>query len=85
MNDDVCRLIKLMTATGPAPVPLDPCCMAAVVAMCDRDRPDAVWLCPVEEGPVEEGPVEEGPVDGGPIDEGPLEEAERQSDGTGAP
>ena len=49
MNDDVCRLIKSIAAPGPTPVPLHPCCMAALVAMLDRDRPDAAWICPVEE------------------------------------
>lgn len=49
MNADVCRLISTIAAPGPTPVPLRPCCMAAVIAMLDRDRPDTVWVCPMEE------------------------------------
>ena len=48
MNDR-CRLIASLSAKGPVPVPLHPCCMTALVALHDRDRPDAVWLCPLEE------------------------------------
>ncbi|HEY0536695.1 MAG TPA: hypothetical protein VGD29_34365 [Actinoplanes sp.] len=48
MNDR-CLLIKALTASGPCAVPLHPCCTAAIVALHDRDRPDAIWLCPVEE------------------------------------
>jgi hypothetical protein len=44
-----CLLIKALTATGPSPVPLSPCCTAALVAMHDPDRPEEVWLCPLEE------------------------------------
>jgi hypothetical protein len=47
--NDVCLLVKALATTGPSPVPLYPCCMAAVVALHDRDRPDGTWLCPVEE------------------------------------
>jgi hypothetical protein len=48
MNDR-CLLMKTLTASGPTPVPLRPCCMAALVALHNRDRPEAIWLCPVEE------------------------------------
>jgi hypothetical protein len=60
MNDQ-CRLIKSLSTRGPAPVPLSPCCMAALIALQDRDRPDTVWLCPFEErGPFEDrGLIEE--------------------------
>ena len=47
--NDVCLLVQALTATGPSPVPLHPCCTAAIVALHDRDRPEATWLCPVEE------------------------------------
>jgi alpha-D-ribose 1-methylphosphonate 5-triphosphate synthase subunit PhnH len=48
MNDQ-CLLVKTLAAKGPSPVPLHPCCTAAVVALQDRDRPTAVWLCPLED------------------------------------
>jgi hypothetical protein len=48
MNDR-CLLIRALATKGPSPVPLHPCCTAALVALHDRDRPDAIWLCPVEE------------------------------------
>jgi hypothetical protein len=49
MNNDGCRLIHLIAAPGPTAVPLQPCCMAGMVALLDRDRPDTVWICPFEE------------------------------------
>jgi hypothetical protein len=48
MNDQ-CLLMRALTAPGPTPVPLHPCCTAALVALHNRDRPEALWLCPVEE------------------------------------
>jgi hypothetical protein len=43
-----CLLMKALAA-GPSPVPLWPCCTAAIVAMHDPDRPEEIWLCPAEE------------------------------------
>jgi hypothetical protein len=48
MNDR-CQLITSLASRGPAPVPLRPCCMAALVALHNRNLPDTTWLCPVEE------------------------------------
>jgi hypothetical protein len=47
--NDFCRLVKAFAARGPSAVPLHPCCVAALVALQDRDRPDTTWLCPIEE------------------------------------
>jgi hypothetical protein len=48
MNDQ-CLLIRALTTNGPSPMPLRPCCTTALVALHDRDRTEASWLCPLEE------------------------------------
>jgi hypothetical protein len=47
--NDRCYLITALASPGPAPVPLHPCCTAALVALHNRNLPDTTWLCPLEE------------------------------------
>jgi hypothetical protein len=44
-----CLLMKTIATSGPSPVSLRQCCVAALIAQHDPDEPDGIWLCPIEE------------------------------------